>query len=160
MSHVVFQCALCAMPHPTTEYLPGLGVPRFPATMQCFKLDSDGNRVRRAELPGPWVAACDDCSLYSAIGLGHARADGPGAWTVTRASDSRRPHTRETFTEGALQFFGDPRCPGCSKVHERTRVGESLTFEVKDACSWSGKGKVIPGAKMAIRERLAIAYRS
>lgn len=31
-----------------------------------------------------------------------------------------------------------PKCPGCGKVHERKRVGESFTYEVKHPCNYIG----------------------
>ena len=38
----------------------------------------------------------------------------------------------------------DPKCPKCGKVHERTRVGESLTWVVKTNCDFGKKGILVP----------------
>ena len=32
----------------------------------------------------------------------------------------------------------DPKCPKCGKIHKRTRVGNTSTYSVKDACTYTG----------------------
>ena len=48
-------------------------------------------------------------------------------------------------SELEAEYLVPPRCPVCSKVHERTRIGRSLSFVVHNACdpprSKSGGGK-------------------
>lgn len=38
----------------------------------------------------------------------------------------------------------DPKCPACGKFHDRVRVGNSLTFVVKEPCAALDKKKGWP----------------
>lgn len=152
MKHVTFHCHLCGMPHRTWTSVPGIpSVPAVPETLVSYR-----------DAANCWRLRCEDCSKVSRIGATGSLIVTSYGWIFNYGAEHtrRKGPSREVFTPETLLFIGDPRCPGCAKVHVRKRLGLSLTFDVKDPCDWAKKGKTIPFAKLSVQERLALVPES